>query len=74
MAARRIFSKTIDGQTHTAYATTPAAAVRLQFNGWRELQAPVATTAAPDTPAPEGTPKPKTAPGPAPAKPTAETK
>lgn len=37
-AQRRTFTKTIDGRTETAYATTAADAVRLRFGGWRERE------------------------------------
>jgi len=49
MAERRTFTKTIDGSTVTTYAYTPADAVQLEFNGWRELrQTKPAPQAAPE--------------------------
>jgi hypothetical protein len=49
MAERRTFVKHIDGQQAVAYATTPAAAVQLRFNGWRE-QTQTSEPATPETP------------------------
>lgn len=58
---RRTFTKTIDGQQATTIATTPADAVRLRFNGWREQR---------PQPTPEPTPTPAPAAEPAASKPT----
>lgn len=42
-----VFTKNIDGQTHTMTAATPADAVRLVFDGWQERKpTPVKATAA----------------------------
>lgn len=61
MAQPRMFTKTIEGQTITQYAYTPADAVRLRFDGWAEqpsaeqptqlaAQQPTQDEAAPPTP------------------------
>lgn len=50
MAERRTFTKSIDGQRAVAIAYSPADAVRLVFDGWRE-----------DKPAPAAAAEPKTA-------------